>query len=390
MDTVPFEKEFIRAIEDTVEFLREKDYLKIIQLPYIKGNIFSIINDFSFFIKRKDSLFKSSFLYHFRRWLFNNKDLVILYDFFILNKKETYLKISSILGEERTKNLLKLNILSQDLDGRQDALLRSQVRIIPFNGKYFVSDPLDRTIPDFVWIGSDSFLLAARLKDLNCRGKLVIDIGSGSGIQAITLATDLDTKIIAIDINEKGLRYSKLNAIVNKKDNMYFIKSDMLSAIRGGIDTIISNPPFIFLPPSEKTVNRDGYGGVFGLEKIIYILQNLPQYLKPGGKAILLTLSPVISDKDILMEEVKKLFSENYAIEYKIIDYVYNGRLKNFYDSENISYFIQGILEISKKENHCAVRISVRDIPRIKKLFSFVKIMGRKNFCKNGKSIISI
>ncbi|MBM3252432.1 MAG: hypothetical protein FJZ11_06640, partial [Candidatus Omnitrophica bacterium] len=165
MDTVPFEKEFIRAIEDTVEFLREKDYLKIIQLPYIKGNIFSIINDFSFFIKRKDSLFKSSFLYHFRRWLFNNKDLVILYDFFILNKKETYLKISSILGEERTKNLLKLNILSQDLDGRQDALLRSQVRIIPFNGKYFVSDPLDRTIPDFVWIGSDSFLLAARLKD---------------------------------------------------------------------------------------------------------------------------------------------------------------------------------------------------------------------------------
>lgn len=373
------EKDFVCAIEGVVGFLKEKGYSKAVQLPYKKGNIFSVINDLGFFLGRREGIFKSSFLYRFRRWLFDDKELVVLYDFFMLNKKTSHSTISSFLGEEKVRGLLKLNIITADPHKNGNTLLKSQVRIIPFNGEYFICDPFDRRIPDFVWIGSDSILLADRLKRLNCDSKLAVDIGSGSGIQAIALSTCRSTKVIAVDINEKGLRYAKLNAIINKRTNIGFVRSNMLSAIRGGIDTIVSNPPFIFLPPGEEIVNRDGYGGKFGLEKVIYILKRIPQYLNTQGNAFILTLSPVICGKNIMMEEVKKIFDGNYAVDYEIIDYVYMGELKEFYDSENISYFIQGILKISKgAAGGKAVRISVKDIPKIKKLLSFIKIMANK------------
>lgn len=380
MDNIPLEKELIEAIRDTVIFLKGRSYSKVLELPYVKGNLFSIVNDVDFFLGKKDSIFKSSFLYNLRRWLFNNKELIILYDFFIHNKKETYLNICFIIGEDRVKRLLSLNILSKEFDRYGNSLLRSKIRVIPFNGEYFISDSFDRTISDFVWIGIDSIFLASKLKCLNNKGKWAIDIGSGSGIQAITLSNDSKVKVIAIDINEKGLRYGKINAIINNKTNIHFVKSDMLSAIKGSMDTIVSNPPFIFLPDTEKLTNRDGYGGLFGIEKIIYILEKIPQYLNPEGRAVLLTLSPVISGKDILMEEIKRLFDKNYVIDYEIIDYIYMNEFRNLYDSKNISYFIQGILKISNNGNSCAAQISVKDISKIKKLLSFIKIAGKKAF----------
>ena len=381
MDTVPVEKEFTGAIKEVVQFLREKNYPKVVQLPYKKGNIFSVINDLDFFLGKRESIFKSSFLYGFRRWLFDDKELIVLCDFFMHNKKVSYSRISSFLGEEKVRDLLKLNILAAESYKNGSTLLKSQVQIITFNGEYFICDPFDRKIPDFVWIGSDSLLLADRLKRLNCDAKLAVDIGSGSGIQAIALSTGQNTRVIALDINEKGLRYATLNAIINRKSNIRFVRSDMLSAIKGGIDTIVSNPPFIFLPPGEEIVNRDGYGGKFGLEKIIYILKRIPQYLNPQGQAFLLTLSPVICGKNTLMDEVERIFDRNYAIDYEIIDYVYISKLKKFYDSENISYFIQGILKISKRvAGGPAAQISVKDIPSIKKLLSFIKIIAKKGF----------
>lgn len=384
MENISLEKEFIEVIEDTIIFLRKKGYEKVVELPYVKGKIFSVINDFSFFFGKKDSIFKSSFLFFIRRWLFNDKDLILLCDFFIHNKKKMYSKVCSLLGEHNVENMLKLDILSKDFDESGKSLLKSQIRIIPFNNEYFISDPFDRAIRDFVWIGSDSIVLAERLKCLNQKGKVAVDIGSGSGIQAITLSNDPHTKVIAIDINEKGLKYGKINAIINKKTNMDFVKSDMLSAFRCGIDTIVSNPPFIFLPSSEKEINRDGYGGTFGLEKIIYILKKIPQYLNPGGKAILLTVSPVISGKDILIGEIKKLFNDNnYVINYEVIDYVYMEEYRSFYESENISYFVQGILEISNEANSNDVQIFIKDISKIKKLLSFIKIAGSKVFHRN-------
>lgn len=383
MDKIPAEKEFISAIEETVAILKEKGYSRAACLPYKKGNIFSIVNDLSFFAGRREGMFKSSFLYKLRRQLFYDKGIIVLSDFFMHNKKVPYSSISPILGEDKVRNLAELNILSEESDKKGVRLLKSNVRIIPFNGEYFISDPFDRRIPDFVWIGSDSLLLARKLKSIKFVGKLAVDIGSGSGIQAITLSDGLGTRVIAVDINEKGLRYGKLNARINKKSNIGFVRSDMLSAVKDGIDTIVSNPPFVFLPESEKSVNRDGYGGALGLEKIIYILRKIPQYLNPGGKAVILTLSPVIAGSNILIEEIRKIFDSGYAIDYEIIDYVYVNGPKALYDSENISYFIQGFLKISKEANSAGLRISVKDIPKMNKFLSFIKIGGRKLFYKD-------
>lgn len=383
MDRVPVDKEFTEAIEEIIGYLRKRGYERITGLPYVKGNIFSVVNDIKFFVGKNGGLFKSSFLYALRRRVFGNMALVALFDFFILNRKIEYSKISAALGEDIVRKSLNLGILSEGYDKSGNRLLESGVRIVPFDGEYFICDPSDRAIPDFVWIGSDSLLLAERLRNLDWEGRLAVDIGSGTGIQAIALSARPGARVIAVDINEKGLRYGKLNSMINKKSNINFVRSDMFSAIRGGIDIIVSNPPFVFLPPEQKMANRDGYGGDLGLEKIIYMLEKLPEYLNPAGTAVILTLSPVVRGRDILLERVRKILSKNYVIDYEIVDLAYINRYKSLYEAEGISYFIQGILKITKDELLSVSRISIKDMPKARKLVSFIKVAFKRSFNKD-------
>ena len=78
--------------------------------------------------------------------------------------------------------------------------------------------------------------------------KSILDIGTGSGCIAISLAKHIsDSKVYAIDISEKALETAKTNAINNNVD-VTFIHDDILS-LRNNIDTnfdiIVSNPPYV-------------------------------------------------------------------------------------------------------------------------------------------------
>lgn len=72
----------------------------------------------------------------------------------------------------------------------------------------------------------------------------IIDLGTGSGNIAITLAKKLKSKVTGVDISPKALEVAKKNAI---KNNVYidFYVSDMLDNVKGKFDVIISNPPYI-------------------------------------------------------------------------------------------------------------------------------------------------
>jgi release factor glutamine methyltransferase len=83
----------------------------------------------------------------------------------------------------------------------------------------------------------------------------IIDIGTGSGCIAITLARNLPgTRITAIDISAEALETAKLNAADNAV-TVCFLKADILVPVKipckpAGI--IVSNPPYV--RESEKNV----------------------------------------------------------------------------------------------------------------------------------------
>lgn len=77
----------------------------------------------------------------------------------------------------------------------------------------------------------------------------ITDIGTGSGIIAITLALELPNlnTIVATDISSKALEIAKQNAaqhgVVNRIE---FLQGDMLKPLQNRhIDLIVSNPPYV-------------------------------------------------------------------------------------------------------------------------------------------------
>ena len=113
----------------------------------------------------------------------------------------------------------------------------------------------------------------------------ILDIGTGSGAIAITLAKHLNSKVIATDISEKALEIAQKNA---KRNNtkITFKQSDILKSVKGKFDIIISNPPYISKDETIDPLVKDNepslalYADNKGLYFYEEILKNIKPYLK--------------------------------------------------------------------------------------------------------------
>ena len=102
-------------------------------------------------------------------------------------------------------------------------------------------------------------LVSCSVNQLHSPSFRILDIGTGSGCIAISLAKLLKNSIVtAVDVSEKALKVAKKNAESNCID-VNFIKDDILNPknpelIDNQFDIIVSNPPYVC--ESEKTEMR--------------------------------------------------------------------------------------------------------------------------------------
>lgn len=173
----------------------------------------------------------------------------------------------------------------------------------------------------------DSWLLAEIVKK-KARGR-VLDMGTGSGIQAIVSSKNAK-EIIATDINPYAIEIAKENAKSNNIKNIKFKLGNLFQPInkKNKFDLIVFNPPYL---PKEGGLNneieRAITGGKKGYELLVRFLKLSKNYLKKDGE-ILVVISSRTNPKLVLrnaksmgyrhkvLDKMKLSFEELYVLSF--------------------------------------------------------------------------
>jgi len=142
-------------------------------------------------------------------------------------------------------------------------------------------------------------LAIKHLEGISEEKRLVLDLGTGSGCIAISIAKALSSQIWAVDISDAALQIAQENAMNLGVKSIQWRKGSWFEALKpedvSQFQLILSNPPYI--PLGEKAglepqvreyePNEALFGGENGLEAYENLALSLDKRLLPGGVAFL-------------------------------------------------------------------------------------------------------
>src|SRR6266496_1879848 len=132
-------------------------------------------------------------------------------------------------------------------------------------------------------------LLISRIENREAR---IVDVGTGSGVIALSLAKKFpEAQIFAVDISADALGLARENAVrLNLNERVQFLRSDLLKNVEGFFDLIVANLPYI-AAQDRRTLSREVLSepevalvaGARGDELVRELIEQAPARLRPGG-----------------------------------------------------------------------------------------------------------
>lgn len=210
---------------------------------------------------------------------------------YILNVDDAYLiihnnEIQSTEIEKKYKDLME-----ELIEGKPLQYIMHTQEFMNLN--FYVDENVLIPQPD-----TETLVLQAikRIKQYENNNIKVLDLCTGSGAIAISLAKEFENKnvqVYASDISSKALEVAKKNAMQNNVQ-INFINSNMFENIDEKFDIIVSNPPYIeteTIKKLSKDVQQEPHialdGGFDGLEFYKIIASEYEKYLNDNGTLLL-------------------------------------------------------------------------------------------------------
>ncbi len=171
----------------------------------------------------------------------------VLSFFYILTEKflemrrvDVALSLNNAISSDQLSKFMNAENRLKNQDPIQYIVEETEFYGLPFKVNQHVLIPRPETEELVDWV----------IKDFNSntsgRKPKILDIGTGSGCIAISLAKNIpEADVYAIDISEEALKIAKANAARNNID-ISLIQADILHTdTLGNFDVIVSNPPYV-------------------------------------------------------------------------------------------------------------------------------------------------
>ncbi len=124
---------------------------------------------------------------------------------------------------------------------------------------------------------------------------VVLDVGTGSGAIAITVALESNRRVLASDISTDALQVARRNSTIHQAPVIFFA-TDLLEAVApANIDLLVSNPPYV---PGADAANMQSevrdwephvalFAGDSGLEIYERLIAAAAIAIRPGGTLLM-------------------------------------------------------------------------------------------------------
>jgi len=179
---------------------------------------------------------------------------------------------------------------------------------VHFLGARFRTDP--GVFHPLVFASSRVFAehLAGRAEK-ETRGLHMLDMGTGSGVIAVTLAAR-GAEVTACDVNPRAVALARENALLNGL-TIQVHESDLFAAVSGRqFDLIAFNIPFYKTDPT--THYEAAFRAGRGFETVHRFAQGAREHLAPGGRVI------IVFSEDCHHEETLAAFTAvGFSLEYE-------------------------------------------------------------------------